>query len=223
MRRRDFITLLCGAATASMSWPLAARAQQVGKIYRIGFLANDPTIPTQPAGQAFLDALRESGFVEGNNILVDWRFAEGRAERYADLATTLVRLQMDAIVTTNVPATRALKEATKTIPIVMMNVPDPLGYGLVKSLARPEGNITGLAGPISPEIAAKQLQLLKDAVPQIARVAVLTNPNEASEQTVLELAAQSLRLTLHTIAVRRDSEFAGAFDAITRDRPDALL
>jgi putative ABC transport system substrate-binding protein len=222
VKRREFITLLGSAAAA---WPLAARAQQVGKIYRIGFLGNDPTLPTQPAGQAFLDALRESGFVEGNNILVDWRFAEGRAERYADLATTLVRLQMDAIVTTSVPAARALKEATRSIPVVMMNVSDPLGSGLVKSLARPEGNITGLAGTFSPEVAAKRLQLLKDAIPQIARVAVLINPNanEASEQPVLEVAAQSLRLTLYAIAVRRDSEFAGTFDAITRDRPDALF
>jgi len=220
VKRREFITLLGGAAAA---WPLAARAQQARKIYRIGFLANDPTIPAQRAGQAFLDGLRENGFVEGNNILIDWRSAEGRDDRYADLAKTLVRLQMDLIATRSESGARALKEATKSIPIVMMNVPDPLGSGLVSSLALPDGNITGFAGEVSLEIAAKRLQLLKDAVPRMSRVALLINPSQASEQAALELAAPSLGLALQKIEVRTVGEFEGAFDAITRERADALF
>jgi putative tryptophan/tyrosine transport system substrate-binding protein len=222
MRRREFITLL-GAAAA---WPLSARAQQAGKIYRIGFLANDPTIPNTAAGTAFLEGLREGGFIEGKNILVDWRFAEGRGDRYAHLAETFVRLQMDLIVTSAVSATIAAKQATRNIPIVMLNVADPVGQGIIASLAFPEANITGLVQDESPEIAPKRLQLLKDALPQISRVAVLMQPDASyaqSEWKVLEPAARSLRMTLQAIAVRRINEFEGAFIGMTRDRPDALL
>jgi putative tryptophan/tyrosine transport system substrate-binding protein len=120
VKRRQFITLL-GGATA---WPLAARAQQSGKIYRIGFLANDLAIPAQPAGQAFLDGLRESGFIEGKNIIIERRFAEGRADRYAELVAELVRLNVDLIVTSGDTATLTAKRATTKIPIVMMNVSD---------------------------------------------------------------------------------------------------
>jgi putative ABC transport system substrate-binding protein len=222
MRRREFITLL-GAAAA---WPLSARAQQAGKIYRIGFLANDPTIPNTAAGTAFLEGLREGGFIEGKNILVDWRFAEGRGDRYAHLAETFVRLQMDLIVTSAVSATIAAKQATRNIPIVMLNVADPVGQGIIASLAFPEANITGLVQDESPEIAPKRLQLLKDALPQISRVAVLMQPDASyaqSEWKVLEPAARSLRMTLQAIAVRQINEFEGAFIGMTRDRPDALL
>ena len=192
MRRRDFIGILGGAAAA---WPLAARAQQVEKVYRIGFLANDPTIPSQPAARAFIDGLRESGFIEGRNILIDWRFAEGRSDRYADLAAALVRLQMDVIVASSNPIVVAVKEATRTIPIVMMNVTDPIGFGIVAKLASPGGNVTGVTTEDSTEIAGKQLQLLKDAVPQAARVAVLMNPDDPlgnSQWRMLERAGSSL-------------------------------
>ena len=141
MRRREFITLLGGAAVA---WPLVTRAQQVGKVYRIGFLANDPTIPTQPAGQAFLDGLRENGFVEGKNIIIERRFAEARPDRYADLVAELIRLEVDVLVTSAEEATLAAKRATTNIPIVMINVSDPVGQGIVPSLAHPGGNITGV-------------------------------------------------------------------------------
>src|SRR5262245_13073347 len=120
--RRAFITLLVGAA---MAWPLAARAQQAGKIYRIGFLANDPTIPAQPAGQAFLDGLRESGLIEGNNIIIERRFAEGRLDRYADLVAELVQLRVDEIVTSANEPTLAAKRPSTVIPSVMMNVVNP--------------------------------------------------------------------------------------------------
>jgi len=163
VRRRELIALLGGAAVA---WPIAARAQQAGKIYRIGFLANDPAIPTQPAGQAFLDGLREGGFIEGKNIVIERRFAEGRLDRYADLVAELLRLEVDVLVTSAEEATLAAKRATTRIPIVMMNVSDPVGQGIVASLAHPAGNITGGTQDDSAEVAAKRMQLLKDALPR---------------------------------------------------------
>jgi len=222
MKRRHFITLL-GAATA---WPLAARAQQTGKIYRIGFLANDPAIPTQPVGQAFLDGLREDGFIEGKNIVIERRFTEGRLDRYADLVTELLRLEMDVLVTSAEEATLAAKRATTRIPIVMMNVSDPLGQGIVASLARPAGNITGGSQDDSAEIAARRMQLLKDALPQTARLAVLLNPDLPYTQLQwqqLERAAPSLKLALRQLVAREASELEGAFAAIGQDRPDALF
>lgn len=136
MKRREFMTLLGGAAAA---WPLAARAQQPIKIYRIGFLASDPTIPAQPAGQAFLDGLRESGLVEGKNIIIERRFAEGRIDRFDSLAAELVRLKLDVMVTSSAEATEAAKKVTKTIPIVMLNVTDPVGLVLLRALHIPAG------------------------------------------------------------------------------------
>jgi ABC-type uncharacterized transport system substrate-binding protein len=223
MRRRDFIKGIAGAAAA---WPLAARAQQAGKIYRIGFLANDPAIPTQPAGQAFLDGLREGGFIEGKNIVIERRFAEGRLDRYADLVAELLRLEVDVLVTSAEEATLAAKRATTRIPVVMMNVSDPVGQGIVASLAHPAGNITGGTQDDSAEVAAKRMQLLKDALPQTAHLAVLLNPDLPYTQLQwqqLEHAAPSLKLTLGRLVAREASELEGAFAAIGRDRPDALF
>jgi putative ABC transport system substrate-binding protein len=220
--RREFILTLGSAA----AWPLAARAQQAGKINRIGFLANDPTIPTEPAGRAFLDGLRESGFIEGKNIIIERRFAEGRLDRYADLVADLVNLGVDVIVTSATSATLAAKRATTKIPIVMLSVMDPVGQGIVASLAHPGGNVTGLTQQDSAQIATKQLQLLKDAIPQTAKVAVLLNPDLPQSQSQwqqLELAAPSLDVTLHQLVVRQASEFEVAFAAIGPDRPDALF
>src|SRR6516164_7300971 len=129
IQRREFI----GALGSAAAWPLTARAQQAGKTYRIGFLANDPAIPAQPAGQAFLNGLRQSGFIEGKNIIVERRFAEGRTDRYAELVAELIRLNVDALVTSSNGATLAAKRATTKIPIVMMNVSDPVGQGIVAS------------------------------------------------------------------------------------------
>jgi putative tryptophan/tyrosine transport system substrate-binding protein len=215
--------LLGGAAVA---WPLAARAQQAGKTYRIGFLANDPTIPTQPAGQAFLEGLRESGFIEGKNIIIERRFAEGRLDRYADLAAELVHLGVDVIVTSSNAETLAAKRATAKIPIVMMNVYDPVRQGIVASLAHPGENVTGIVIDDSAEISARRLQLLRDAVPGVSRIAVLTNPDEpfaAYEWSALEMAAQSLHMTLRSIEVRGANEYQGAFDSLARERADALF
>jgi putative tryptophan/tyrosine transport system substrate-binding protein len=223
MRRRDFITLFWVVAAA---WPLAARAQQAGKIYRIGFLANDPTIPAQPAGRAFLDGLRESGLIEGKNVIIDRRFAEGRLDRYADLVAELAQLGPDLLVTSANEATLAAKRAALAIPIVMMNVSDPVGQGIVASLAHPGGNITGVILDDTAEISAKRMQLLKDAVPHAAKVAVLLNPDapyDRSQWQQLELAAPSLKVTLWQLVARQPSEIAGAFAAIGSDRPDVLL
>jgi ABC-type uncharacterized transport system substrate-binding protein len=205
--RREFITLLGSAAAA---WPLTAVGQQAGKVYRIGFLANDPSIPTQAAGQAFLDGLRESGFIEGKNIQIERRFAEGRLDRYDELVTELVQLRMDIIVTSANNATLAVKRTTTRIPVVMMNVYDPVGQGIVASLAHPGGNITGVIFDDTAEISAKRLQLIRDAIPGVVRMAILTNPDEPyarAEWNAIELAAQSLQTTLHPIVVRRPSEY----------------
>jgi putative ABC transport system substrate-binding protein len=225
MRRREFITLLGGAAAA---WPLAARGQQPpDKIYRIGFLANDPAIPAQPAGQAFLDGLRESGFIEGKNIIIERRFAEGRLDRYAELVTELIRLEVDVLVTSANEATLAAKRATSKIPVVMLNVSDPIGQGIVASSAHPEGNITGGIQDDSAEIEAKRMQLFKDAVPRAAEVAVLIGdpdlPYARTQWQQLEVAARSLNVMLRRFVVRQASELEGAFAAIGRDRPDGLF
>jgi putative ABC transport system substrate-binding protein len=222
MRRREFITLVGGAAT----WPLAARAQQPGRVYRIGFLANDPTLPTQPAYRAFLEELRNGGFIEGSNVVIEHRFAEAKLERYPELAAELVRIQADIIVSLSTPATLAAKRATIKIPIVMLSVSDSIKQGVVESLARPGGNVTGLAQTESTEISAKQLQLLKLAIPHIGQVAVLLNPDLVYAQGVweqLEQAAPALNLALRRLAARQVSDFEDVFAAITRDRPDALL
>jgi putative ABC transport system substrate-binding protein len=222
VQRREFIVTLGSAA----AWPLVAGGQQAGKVYRIGLLANDPTIPSQPAGRAFLDGLRENGFLEGKNIIIERRFAEGRLDQYAEFATELVRLGVDVIVVSSQPALLAAKQASDIIPIVMVNGLDPVAQGIVPSLAHPGGNITGLIQDVSAELAAKRVQLLKDAIPHAIKVAVLTNPDlsyEQAEWEQLRLAGQSLNLAPRLMAVRQASEFENAFAEIGRDRPDAVF
>jgi putative tryptophan/tyrosine transport system substrate-binding protein len=223
MRRREFIALLGGAAAA---WPLAAHAQQPEKVYRIGFLANDPTIPQQTAGRAFLDGLREGGFVEGENIIIERRFAEGRLDRYADFAEEFVRLGVDVMVVSSEPAIVAAIRASKTIPIVMVNAMDPVAEGIVPSLAHPGGNVTGLIQDESAKMAAKRMQLLKDAIPHATKVAVLINPDLPYEQAQwkqLTQAAQSLNVALRMMPVRQPGEIESAFTEIRSNRPDALF
>jgi putative tryptophan/tyrosine transport system substrate-binding protein len=223
MRRRKFIALLGSSAVA---WPLTASGQQTGKIYRIGFVANDPTIPTQLAGQAFLDGLRENGFIEGKNIVIEQRFAEARLDRYAELVAELIRLEVDVLVTSAEEATVAAKRATTKIPIVMLNISDPVGQGIVASSAHPGGNITGVIQDDSPEIAAKRMQFLKDAIPRVANVALLTDSDLSYRQVewqALALAARSLNVMLRRFVVRQTNELERAFAAIETDRPDALF
>jgi putative tryptophan/tyrosine transport system substrate-binding protein len=220
--RREFVAALGSAA----AWPMVARGQQPGKVYRIGFLANDPTIPTQPAGKAFLNGLGESGFIEGKNIFIERRFAEGKLERYADLAGELVNLRVDVIVSSSNDATAAVKRATNTIPVVMLNVNDPIGQGIITNLSHPGGNITGVVQDESPEITSKRLQLLKDAVPHAAKVAALMNPDfpyAHADWQQLERAARALNLIVRPVVARQTNEFEAAFAEFKQDRPDALF
>src|SRR5438552_466358 len=225
MNRRAFIGTLAGSLLAA---PLAAEAQRVGKVFRIGILANvGATDPRgEPLWQAFIQGLRELGYVEGQNITIEHRSSEGRYERLPALAAELVRLKVDVIV---VPASQnalAAKEATRTIPIVMASAADPVAEGIVASLARPGGNITGLMGNAGPEIAGKRLELLKEAVPKVSRVAVLSNPTNPVSAPALgatRAADRSLRLQLQMLEARAPDEIERAFAAMTREHADALV
>ena len=221
-RRRNFITLLGGTATL----PLAARAQQPKPMRRIGFLANDPTIPTQDAGKAFLEGLRAHGFVEGKNIVIERRFAQGSSELAAELAADLVRLNVDLAVVSGQNNVTAMKQATRSLPVVMVNVFDPIGMGIVASLASPGGNFTGLTSHVSSEMVGKRLQLLKDAFPQTSLVAVLRTPNFATDQMqwdALERVAPAMNVKLFPVLVNARSDLEGAFATIRREHPNALF
>ena len=215
-------------ALAFLVGPPAAGAQPAGTVYRVGFLQNTP--PTNnpailPFVGAFVQGLRERGWVEGQNTIIEWRYADGRMERFPDLAAELVRLKVDVIVTVAAPAARAAKQATTTIPIVALAVSDPVGQGLVASLARPGGNITGSA-TLFPELAAKRLALLKETLPRISRVAVLrnvANPGNVFLWKEVQVAGRTLGVTLHSGEVRGPDDFQGAFAAMIKERPQGLL
>ena len=196
--------------------PLSAESQQAEKVWRIGMLwfgssLEDP--PTRVRLDAFQQGLREQGYVEGRNVAFEHRYARGKSELFPDLAAELVRLKVDVIVTPgNRPATLAAKQATSTIPVVFMNAFDPVAQGLVASLARPGGNITGLTFLVGPEFVGKQLELLKEAVPKLARVAVLRNPTMTDARVLIreaEVAARSLKVQLQVVDARSLAEFEG--------------
>jgi putative ABC transport system substrate-binding protein len=221
MRRRDFITLL-GGATA---WPVAAIAQQPEKIPKIGYLS--PRSATlRERDESFRQGLRELGYVEGKNIVIEYRFAEGKFDRLPELAAELVNLKVDVVVSEVTQASLAAKGATTTIPIVIQGVSDPVGTGLVASLARPGGNVTGTSA-MSSEVIGKALQLLKDVVPKLTRVAVLWNPDNAIFQAQMlketQTAAGALKLELQIFAARNPDELDKAFAAIDKARVGALL
>ncbi len=216
MRRRDFMALLGSAAA---TWPLAAHAQQPAKMPRIGILDD------APMWQAFRQALRELGYVEGQNIAYEYRYGDGTPDRLATAAAELVRRPVDLIATYGTPATHAAKQATATIPIVMIGVGDPVRAGLVASLARPGGNITGNT-VLSPDLGPKRLQILREAIANVTRVGYLANPDNASTlATLAELknAAPAAAVTLIPVEVRSVGDFDPAFAAMLRERPDALL
>jgi putative ABC transport system substrate-binding protein len=224
MERRAFIGALVSGLLAA---PLGAGAQQPGKISRIGFLS--PTSASDPRVQGFLEAfrhgLRELGYVDGRNVAIESRWAEGKYERLPALAAELVGLKVDVIVTYAVPGIRAAKEATNTLPIVMAVVVDPVATGLVASLARPGGNITGLSS-MAPELTGKQLEMLKEVVPKASRVAVLSNPanpGTVPQLRAAEVAARTLGVRLQALEVRSPSEFDNAFAAMTKQRAHALI
>jgi putative ABC transport system substrate-binding protein len=207
--------------------PLAADAQPPGKVFRIGYLGNEPlTNPgVLPIREAFIQGLRELGYVEGQNITIEWRFSEGRYERLPELAAELVRLKVDVIVAAASVPPFAAKQATQTIPIVITNHGDPVGSGLVASLARPGANITGLS-LLSLELVGKQLELLKEIVPRVSRVAVLSNPTSHTHPLYLgeaKVAARSLLVQLQLLEARGPDQFESAFAAMRREHAGALL
>jgi putative ABC transport system substrate-binding protein len=205
--------------------PRTAEAQQPTKVYQIGRLS--PGSPTEPDPhlEAFRQGLRELGYVEGQNLIIEYRYAEGGDDRLADLAAELVRLQVDVIVTWGSVAIRAAQHATRTIPIVMAGTNDPVAQGLVASLARPGGNTTGFSN-LTMELPGKRLELLKEAVPHIARIAVLVNPDILLAKSLLNnltVAARELRLHLQVVELRRAEELDAAFAAMPQEGADALI
>jgi putative ABC transport system substrate-binding protein len=222
MRRRDFLTLLGGAVAAA---PLAAAAQEARKLPHIGFLGNSTATLEANLVGPFREGLRDLGYVEGRNILIEYRWAEGKYERFPALIAELIALKVDVIVTAGTPASLAVKKATTSIPLVMVAVGDPVGTGLVASLARPGGNITGLTS-ISPDLEGKRLELLREVIPGVSHIAVLWNsvsPSQVIQEKEVQAAAQVLRMKVLSLGVRTPEEIENSFAAIVRERPGALL
>ena len=207
---------------------LPAHAQTPAAVRRVGYLSTGSRSSTyrRPL-DAFREALRDRGWIEGRNLVVDERYAEGRADRLPALAEELVRLRVDVIAASPTPAALAARAATRTIPIVGMGLTEPVAVGLVASLSRPEGNVTGVAYSIDADIAGKQLELLKDVVPRARRIAVLSNPGSSPSLALimghLDTAARSLDLELQRLEARAPQDFEAAFAEMARQRADALL
>jgi ABC-type uncharacterized transport system substrate-binding protein len=223
MDRRAFITFVGGSILAA---PLAAEAQSAEKMYRIGYLGNASALAQAKRVESLRDALRDLGYVEGRNIVIEFRWAEGRHERLPDLAAELVRLKVDVLVTAGTPGALAAKQATTTIPIVMVGIGDAVATGVVASLARPGGNITGSTDSV-PELMAKLLELLKEIMPRTRRVAVLTNPDNPQAWSptfkAMESTARSLKIGLEKFEARGPSEFESTFSRIAKSRVDAVV
>jgi putative ABC transport system substrate-binding protein len=218
--RRTFISTLTGSLLAG---PLAAHGQQRAKVAKVGVLFGRP--PTAGHTQAFEQGLRDLGWIKGQNLTLEYRFAEGVLDRLPRLAAELVNLKVDLLVAVAAPETAAARQATNTVPIVFIVHGDPVGSGDVATLARPGGNVTGL-GQMAPEMSTKQLQILQQVVPRVARVAVLwnvANPTKTADWREVNASAHTLGIVLQSREVRRGEDFADVFVAIRRDRPDALL
>lgn len=211
-------------ALGLLAVPLCAEAQQVGKVYRIGYLSIRPALV--PQDEAFLRGLRALGYIAGQDILIEWRFFRGKVDGLRELAAELVGSKVDCIVTVGVLATRAAKEATSTVPIVMANASDdPVRQGLVASLARPGGNITGFID-VSSDLTGKRLELVKAVVPWASRIAILWDPAAAAaagEFREARAAARALGVQLQSLEVRRRDDFANAFRAAGEERAEALI
>jgi putative tryptophan/tyrosine transport system substrate-binding protein len=219
MRRREFVSLLAGAAAA---WPLAARAQQPGKVPTIGFLGSSTASIQSQWVAAFVQRLRELGWTEGHTVAIEYRWAEGRDERFSEIAAEFVRLKVDVIVTTG-GAAYAAKQATLVIPIVFAVANDPVGSGLVAGLARPGGNVTGLSVQ-APDLAAKRLELLGEVVPNLRRLAILVNignPSMAFEIGEVQAAARTLGLEVASLEIRSAKDIVPAFETL-KGGADAL-
>jgi len=220
-KRREFITLLGGTA----AWPLAARAQQAGKVHRIGVLETISTTLNVANFYALREGLRQLGYAEGQNLVIEYRSADGRDDRFPGLARELLALKVDVIVTRGTPAAKAVKNATSTVPVVMMASGDPVGVGLVTSLARPGGNITGLSAIVG-ELSPKRLELIKEIVPGLARIAVLANTsNDAVRRdwARIETAARSLGVQSQLLDLRESDALGPTFDDASARRADALV
>jgi len=218
MRRRDFLTGIVVSSTV----PLTARAQQPGKLPTIGFLGASPSIESDRVA-AFVQRLRELAWIDGRNLAIEYRWAEGRNERYAEAAAELVRLKVDIIVTVATPATLAAKQATTVIPIVFGAASDPIRTGLVESLARPGGNVTGLSNQIS-DTGGKKLEFMREIVPSLRQVAILANvgnPAAVLDMVEAQASARKLGLEVTTSEIRRAEDIAPAFDAL-KGHADAL-
>jgi putative ABC transport system substrate-binding protein len=220
-------TFLCGLTLGTLTTPFVGEAQQTRKIPRVGVLAGQsPNDSPAPPILAFRQGLRELGYVEGQNIGIEWRWAHGKLERFPDLAAELVKLEVDIIVAATLPGVEAAQKATRgTIPIVMGFVSDPVAYGLVASLARPGGNITGLGVP-TPEMGGKRLQLLREFAPTVGRVAVLSDPSQPGISVELkgtEVAARALGVQLQVAEAHSSGELDRAFAAIVRERVAAIV
>jgi putative tryptophan/tyrosine transport system substrate-binding protein len=223
MKKTITVLILCVMLFALGSFGQAQQATK--RIPRVGFFSLNPAAVQKERVEVFLEALRKLGYVEGQNIIIDYRFADGKSERLRELAAELVALKVDVIVTTGNSATAPAKEATKTIPIVMMNDTDPVGQGHIDSLARPGGNITGLSS-ISFDLADKRLELLKEIVPKLSRVAVLRDlTNQAAELAGREIdpTARALKLQVQRFDLAKAEDFDGQFKGIIKWRAGGLV
>jgi putative ABC transport system substrate-binding protein len=217
IRRREFITLVGGVGAA---WSLAADAQQPGRIWRIGVLSLGQD---ESATKPLLEGLQQLGYVEGKTVAILYRFADGKVERLSELAADLVHLNPDVIYAVGGEVAPVAKNATRTIPIVVFVSNDPVQSGLVASLGRPGGNVTGITY-VSDQLAGKKVELLKHAVPRVSRVAILWNPNHADpEFRETQRAARLLGVKLQSVEVRGPGDFDGAFQAMTRERAEAII
>ena len=220
MKRREFIALL-GSAAAAL--PLAAAAQP--KIPRIGFMGNSTAALEANLLDAFREGLRELGYEDGRNIVIEYRWADGKYDHFPVLVAELIAAKVDAIVTAGTPAALAVKNATTTVPLVMVAVGDPIGTGLVPSLARPGGNLTGLSS-IAPDLEGKRLQLLREVTPALSHVGIFINslnPFHVSSMRQAHDAAQTMGIKLRLHDIRKSEDLDDAFAAIRKERPDALL
>jgi putative ABC transport system substrate-binding protein len=224
MRRRQFVKLIGGVALA---WPLKAGAQPGGKLYRIGYFTAGAAAAQGGPGleRGFVEALHELGWIEGKSVAFEYRFAESHLDRLPDMAAELVHLRVDVIVAAGTLAPLAAKQATATIPIVMAPAGDPVSSGLVPSLARPGGNVTGLS-LMAPDLGGKRLELLKELLPGISRVAILwnaANPYAADVFRETERAARILRIALQSLEVRNPDDFDIVFEAAKVQHPEGLI
>src|SRR6476620_2852195 len=222
MQRREFITLLSGIVAA---WPLAARAQQPAKIPRIGFLGNSTATMEANLIGPLRDGLRELGYEEGRNVIIEFRWADGKYDQFPALVAELLAAKVDVIITAGTPATLAIKKVTSTVPLVFIAVGDPVGTGVVPNLGRPGGNITGLSS-IAPDLEGKRLGLLREVVPNLSHVAFFLNPVNAFHSVSIRqarVAAQSLGIKLQPLEVDKSEQLDTAFASILKEKPDALL